>query len=99
MAGDDDVLHPVVVDQRLQPAEPEQRVEDRASQAALLGGRPRGVAGVGPFGQRPTHDQPTHPASGVPLLAVEPPTPLKLAALSSASPAASASPSARSTRP
>ena len=34
--GDDDVLHPVVVDERLEPAETEQRVEDRPRQRVLL---------------------------------------------------------------
>ena len=45
MAGDDDVLDPVVVDQRLQPPQPEQGVEDRLRDSVLLRHRPRPVAG------------------------------------------------------
>ena len=37
VAGDDDVLHRVVIHQRLEPAEPEQGVVDRAHQRVLLG--------------------------------------------------------------
>ena len=40
-AGDLDVLDCLVVDQRLQPAQSEQGVEDRLSQDVLLGQRPR----------------------------------------------------------
>ena len=41
VSQDDDVLHPVVIHQRLQPAQPEQRVEHRLRQRLLLGPRPR----------------------------------------------------------
>ena len=37
VAGDDDVLDAVVVDERLEAAEPEEGVEDRPSQRVLLG--------------------------------------------------------------
>jgi hypothetical protein len=52
VAGDDDVLHPVVIDQRLEPAEPEQRVEHRAGQGSLLRHRPGGPSGVDGFRER-----------------------------------------------
>ena len=52
VADDDDVLDPVVVDQRLKPAEPEQGVEDRLSRRLLPNGAPRALAGIGSIGHR-----------------------------------------------
>ena len=53
VAGDDDVLHPVVIHKRLEPAEPEQRVEDRPGQRVLFGATAeRRQPGVDPVGHR-----------------------------------------------
>ena len=46
VADDDDVLDVVVVDERLKPAEPEERVEDRLRRRLLARWAPRSVAGV-----------------------------------------------------
>ena len=62
VADDDDVLDVVVVDQRLESAEPEERVEDRLRRRLLAGGAPRAVAGVDVVGHRRLdeiqHDRP-----------------------------------------
>ena len=52
VTDDDDVLDPVVVDQWLEAAEPEQRVEHGLGGRLLLRGAPRPMAGVDGLGHR-----------------------------------------------
>ena len=63
MAGDDDVLHPVVVHEWLEPAEPEQRVEDRPRECVLFGDGQGGHPGVDAVGDggldEVEHDRPS----------------------------------------
>ena len=68
VAGDDDVLHPVVVDQRLEPPQPEQGVLDRCCQRVLLHGRPGRDTGIDPLGGLGLEQLDDDGAAAVPLL-------------------------------
>ena len=52
VADDDDVLDAVVVDQRLEAAEPKERVEDRLRCGLLTRRTPRALTGIGRIGHR-----------------------------------------------
>jgi len=72
-AGDDDVLHVRVIDQRLQPAEPEHRVEHRSRERVLLARGPRLVPGPHRLrGGLVQHLEDHHPAQFLLRLRVEP---------------------------
>jgi len=63
--GDDDVLHPVVVQQILEPAHPEQPVEHGPGQHLLLRRRPRHLAHRQPVRRRLPHQPGDDPLAAV----------------------------------